>query len=75
MTNILYSVDVRELSKRLTDKNQEPSRDIFQDQDLIHDYVLRELNFLKGQMTEDEADEYHIMVVPVLSETSLDLLF
>jgi hypothetical protein len=70
MTHYLYSVDVRNVRTQLKDRTTtDPT------QEELHMYVTRELNFLKGQMTEDMLEISHIMAVPFYGESVLDILF
>ena len=66
MNNYFYSVDVRNVSDTLG----KPAS-----QSEIHEYVIKELNFLKGQFNDDFLETANIIVVPVYGETTFDMLF
>lgn len=64
MTNYLYQVDVRNFEPNGSRPTQKE----------IHEYVVAELNFFKGQWREDILDISHIIAIPHYGESKIDVI-
>lgn len=67
MTNYLYSVDVRHLESKHQGFNK-PT------QEELHEYVKKELNFFKGQLSDAMAEEMNIIAIPYFGETNFNFI-
>ncbi len=69
MTNYLYSVDVRQVKSKL--KGNEMG---LPTQEELHEYVIKELNFFKGQLNEETLESMHVIAIPYYGETNFSFI-